>query len=140
MEPTRIYRREASPRMTSVLLVDDNAVQAATRRAILARAGNEVTVASSAASALLSLEEHDFLQSIGLLITDHLMPAMNGPEFVRSVRKFAPHLPVLVVSGLPDAEPEYHGLNVIFRVKPFAPEQLISLVRALLGGPVGRTA
>ncbi|HEY0796918.1 MAG TPA: response regulator [Acidisarcina sp.] len=124
----------------AVLLVDDNAVQAATRRAILSRAGNEVTVASSAASALLAMERNDFLASLGLVVTDHLMPGMNGPEFVRGLREFAPKLPVLVISGLGEAELEYEGLDVLFRVKPFPPEQLISLVRSILDGPISLTA
>jgi DNA-binding response OmpR family regulator len=123
-----------------VLLVDDNAVQAATRRAILSRAGNEVTVASSASSALLALERDDFLSSLGLVITDHLMPGMNGPAFVNSLRKLALTLPVLVISGLPDAQLEYDGLDVLFRVKPFPPEQLIALVRCILDEPISLTA
>jgi CheY-like chemotaxis protein len=124
----------------AVLLVDDNAVQAATRRAILTRAGNDVTVASGASSALLALEHDSLLSSLGLVITDHLMPGMNGPEFVRRLRKFAPTLPVLVVSGLSEAEPEYAELDVLFRIKPFAPEQLIALVCSILDCPISRTA
>ncbi|HEY0758354.1 MAG TPA: response regulator [Acidisarcina sp.] len=127
--------------MTSgILLVDDNAVQADTRKTILTRAGNNVTVSGSARSALLSLQCGEFLASIGLIITDHLMPAMNGPEFVKHLRAQALTLPVLVISGLPEAESEYGGLNVIFRVKPFAPDQLIPLVRSLLDRPLSRTA
>ena len=39
------------------------------------------------------------------------------------------HVPI---SGLPDADAEYVGLNVIFRVKPCDPEDLIALVKATL--------
>jgi DNA-binding response OmpR family regulator len=68
------------------------------------------------------------------------MPYMNGPEFVAHIRRLLPDLPVMVLSGLPDAEQDYEGLDVVFRVKPFAPDQLIHLVRSLLDQPMVRTA
>ncbi len=46
------------------------------------------------------------------MITDHLMPGMSGSEFVRALRRTHPTLPVLVISGLEEAEQEYTGLNV----------------------------
>ena len=46
------------------------------------------------------------------MITDHLMPGMNGADFVRELRKTHPKLPVLVISGLEEAEQEYEGMNV----------------------------
>jgi DNA-binding response OmpR family regulator len=61
------------------------------------------------------------------------MPDMDGAEFVRQLRTFNPDIPVIVISGLPDADTEYAGLNVIFRVKPCDPEDLIALVRSALG-------
>lgn len=125
---------------TSILLVDDNAIQAATRKAILERAGWSIVVSSNAPDALQLLENPDFFHSIGLIITDHLMPLMNGPEFVNILRKLFSDVPVLVISGLPDAEEEYDSLSVVFRLKPFAPDQLIHLVRALIAGPMSRTA
>lgn len=78
--------------------------------------------------------------SIGLVITDHLMPGMNGPEFVTELRRLYPDLPVLVLSGMAEAEDQYGDLEVIFRVKPLPPEELLSLVRRLLIEPIGRTA
>jgi DNA-binding response OmpR family regulator len=57
-----------------------------------------------------------------------------------SIRKRFPDLPVVVLSGLVDAEDEYHNLDVIFRVKPFPPDELLALVRLFLTQPMGRTA
>ena len=123
-----------------ILLVDDNAVQASTRRTILSRSGRMVAVAAGAHQALVMLEDEQLLHSINLVITDHWMPGMNGPEFVASLRRRLPVIPVLVLSGLPDAEEEYAGMDVIFRIKPLAPDQLIALVESLLDSPMGRTA
>jgi hypothetical protein len=48
------------------------------------------------------------------------------------LRTFNRDIPVVVISGLADAEAEYSSLNVIFRVKPCDPEDLISLVKTAL--------
>jgi DNA-binding response OmpR family regulator len=123
-----------------ILLVDDNAVQASTRHTILSRSGRTVAVAAGALQALAKFEDEQLLHSINLVITDHWMPGMNGPEFITLLRRRLPVIPVLVLSGLPDAEEEYAGLDVIFRIKPLAPDQLIALVESLLDSPMGRTA
>ncbi len=123
-----------------ILLVDDNPVQASTRQVILTRSGNKVFAAASAAEALNELAKPEFAQSVRLVITDHLMPAMKGPQFVVKLRQRFPTMPVLVLSGLPDAEIEYAGLNVVYRLKPIAPEELIQLTRTLCENTLGRTA
>lgn len=117
-----------------ILLVDDNAVQASVRRDILVRSGASVAVSTSGAHALALLDDPAFRASLGLLITDHVMPGMSGPELVQIMIRRMPGLPVLVLSGLPEAEAEYAGLPVVFRLKPCPPGELIRLARHLLGG------
>lgn len=125
--------------MTSrILLVDDNQIQSATRRAILEVSGREVCIALEGKQALELLSNPE--NSIRLIVTDHLMPVMSGPEFVAEVRRRGFTVPVIVLSGLPDAEPAYEGLNVIFRLKPFDPDSLIRLVQELLGECMRRSA
>jgi CheY-like chemotaxis protein len=126
--------------IAQILLVDDNAVQASTRRAILSRTGRPVVVASSASEALRMLEDEELFSSVSMVITDHWMPGLNGPQFVEKLRARMPKIPVLVLSGLPDVEPEYDGFEVIFRLKPFPPDQLIALVESILDEPMSRTA
>jgi DNA-binding response OmpR family regulator len=119
--------------MTStILLIDDNAVQAATRQIILRRAGYFVIAALNPARALEQFQSGDFPTEIGLVITDHLMPEMNGATFVQALRKTHPTLPVLVLSGLEEAEDEYVGMHVLFRLKPVLPETLLASVHGLL--------
>jgi CheY-like chemotaxis protein len=127
--------------MTSrVLLVDDNHLQAATRRAILEGSGRDVCIAPQGEQALELLKQAENSQAIGLIITDHLMPVMSGPEFVAEVRRQGFTLPIIVLSGLPGAESEYEGLDVVFRLKPFDPDSLIRLVQELLGERMRRSA
>ena len=116
----------------TILLVDDNAVQAAVRQTILRRAGYFVITALNPARALEQLRHGDFLSEIGLVITDHIMPGMTGAEFVRELRTFAPTLPVLVISGMEEAEDEYVDLNVNFRLKPLLPDNLLASVHRLI--------
>jgi CheY-like chemotaxis protein len=123
-----------------ILLVDDNHIQSTTRRAILEGAGWEVGLAHEGQEALELLSEPGTGSPFGLVITDHLMPVMSGPEFVTELRRRGYTLPVIVLSGLPDAEAAYQGLNVVFRPKPFDPDSLIRLVQDLLGECMRRSA
>lgn len=116
----------------TILLIDDNAIQAATRQTILKRAGYFVIAVLNPERALDQLRNNDYPDPIDLVITDHIMPGMNGSEFVTRLREFAPNLPVLVISGLAEAEDEYAALGVNFRMKPLMPQHLIETVGTLL--------
>ena len=102
--------------------------------------GREVCIALEGRQALEILNETEPSHPIGLIVTDHLMPVMSGPEFVAEVRRRGFTLPVIVLSGLPDAESAYEGLNVVFRLKPCDPDSLIRLVQQLLGECMRRSA
>ena len=119
---------------SAILLIDDNAVQAATRQTILKRAGYYVIAVLNPARALEQFRSDEFPARIRLVITDHLMPGMNGSEFVRALRQTHSELPVLVISGLEEAEDEYAGLNVRFRLKPLLPDNLLDSVHQLVTG------
>jgi CheY-like chemotaxis protein len=116
----------------TILLIDDNAVQATTRQTILKRAGYDVISALSPQEALQQFPRNHAASGIDLVITDHLMPGMNGAAFVTELRKHSPLLPVLVISGLEEAEEEYAGLNVLFRLKPLLPDNLLASVHSLI--------
>ena len=120
--------------MKQVLLLDDNVAQLTMREMVLRRASLECHVATSAQSALALLRTSSGKSKIGAVITDHLMPGMDGVEFVRQLRSFNSEIPIIVISGLPDADREYQELNIIFRLKPLEPEDLITLVQSTLGG------
>ena len=123
------------PRLThsdiAILLIDDNAIQAATRQTILKRAGYFVIAVLNPVRALEQFRADDFPAEIRLVITDHLMPGMHGSEFVRELRSAHQTLPVLVISGLEEAEVEYTGLDVTFKMKPLLPEHLLATVETL---------
>lgn len=123
-----------------ILLVDDNCIQATTRKAILSRLGRSVVTASSGEEALAMLGAGAGSDPVRLVVTDHLMPGLSGPKFVAGVRERYPQMPVVVLSGLAEAEEEYGDLDVTFRVKPMPPDELLQLVRSLLEERIARTA
>ncbi len=96
---------------------------------VLRDTGFEVCIATSAESAMALLRSDPIGATIGAIVTDHVLPGESGAEFVRRLRDIQPGVPVIVITGLPDAESEYAGLNVVFRQKPCPPEELIALVR-----------
>lgn len=116
----------------TLLLIDDNAVQAITRQTILKRAGYFVIAALNPQRVLEQFRKNEFPLDIHLVITDHIMPEMNGADFVRELRKIRPKLPVLVISGMQEAQEQYEGLGVEFRVKPLMPDSLLASVHQLV--------
>jgi CheY-like chemotaxis protein len=123
----RIVRMGTAP--SKVLLIDDEAMQVKVRGMILQSAGLPVDIATSSDSALALLRSD---ATIGLVITDHIMPGRSGAEFVRTLRALRPELNIVVLTGLAEAQSEYAGLDVHFREKPLSPEDLIGLAKRLL--------
>jgi CheY-like chemotaxis protein len=129
---THDNQQMATAATRSILLIDDNAIQAAIRQTVLRRAGYFVIAALNPIRALEQFKEDAFPTAINAVITDHIMPGMNGAQFVRELRKFRPSLPVMVISGLEEAEPEYAGMNVQFLLKPLSPDLLLSNLHYLI--------
>jgi DNA-binding response OmpR family regulator len=116
--------------LSQILLIDDDATQLGVREAILRASGFTVAVATSAeiAIALLRSAPNQF----GLVISDHFLTGATGVDVVRQVRSFLPRIPIVIISGMPELEAEYEGLDVIVRQKPMPPPELIALVRSQL--------
>ena len=136
------HERDAAPASASVrggdetvLLVEDEAAIRELMRAILTRLGYQVTDAPHPHAALhLAREGHRF----DLVISDVVMPGMDGREMVHQLEQIAPGFQVLYVSGFADtksAGSELHTDAAHFLAKPFTPAGLAQKVRALLDGP-----
>ena len=91
--------------------------------------------ASSGESALaISLE---FKEKIDLLLTDVVLPILNGAELQQALLRNRPELPVLYMSGHIDDRIEVHGVlgdEATFIQKPFRSEEILRKVRAVLDG------
>ncbi len=72
-----------------------------------------------------------------LVLTDIVMPVMDGAALIRSLPKMGAQVRFLAVSGLVEREEVMvataaPGVHVEFLAKPFAPEKLLTLVREVL--------
>ena len=115
--------------MPEVLLIDDSPTQLSVREAVLKSAGFSVLTANSAEHALTLLHDETATAGLEVIVTDHVLPGASGDSFVRELRHFSPSVPVLVITGMDEAEKEYEGLKITFLHKPCAPEDLITHIR-----------
>ncbi len=115
----------------TVLLVEDDAAVRSVSARVLAAHGYRVLEAADGRQALRIADEEP---AIAMVITDVVMPAMDGWELARALEDRHPRLPVLMVSGYaprPEAGEGLRGRPPLL-VKPFTPEQLAARVREML--------
>ena len=117
----------------SILVVDDDqAVRDSLRRA-LGMQGYAVELAADGAEALARLSGNG--TSVDLLIVDVLMPRVDGLEVTRQLRAEGNAIPILMLTARDQVSDRVAGLEAgadDYLVKPFALEELVARVRALL--------
>jgi len=119
-----------------VLLVEDDPLVRSSTQRMLQSLGYEVLVAAHGSEALtLSLSREGRLSAV---VSDVIMPEMNGPELVERLRRARPSLRVLFLSGHSEAMRADRGLKTHFPVleKPFTMARLAQALRSTLDGPV----
>ena len=122
----------------TILLVEDEASVRHLAQRILATAGYHVLVAADAESALRISAAH--AGDIHLLVTDVVMPGMNGRQLKELVLQARREIATLFISGYPDDRlliADRDGSHP-FLQKPFETEVFLSRVRELLGAKAGR--
>ena len=115
--------------MAHLLLIDDDPVQLSVREAVLRLAGFTVSIATTAEGAMAVMRSEPLASELRVIITDHVMPGVSGAEFVCALSGLNSSVPVIVISGLPEIESEYQGLNVRCLTKPCPPQQMIDTVK-----------
>jgi len=133
--PTRKAPVEANTALGTLLLVEDDPSVRRITKLALERAGYRVVAADRAEEALDWLRQHD--THVDLLISDVIMPGMNGGELAIRVAAERPGIRVLLVSGYTSNVLEASGLSpdVALLEKPFTPAILLARVEELVGGP-----
>lgn len=118
--------------MTTILLVEDDPLQAFLTMSLLGRQFGDVCRATDAAEALCLVEQAEFAGKLRLVIAGHQLPGITGPAFVSELHSRMPQMPVLVL-GAPDTLPaEYTDQPVAFLHRPFVAEKMLSLTREML--------
>ena len=96
-EPQQLsFEQAGKVRPTRILLVDDEAIVRAATGAMLSDLGHKVIEAGSGAQALELLRDGVAPE---LVITDYLMPGMNGAELAKEIRAAHPNLPIMIATG-----------------------------------------
>ena len=120
----------------TVLLVEDHDGLRALARRILERCGYIVLEAPNGDAALQICERHQ--GAIDLLLTDVVMPGMNGRALADRLSALRPGLKRLYTSGYTDNAIVHHGVltaGTAFLQKPYTPEVLARKVRDVLDSP-----
>jgi two-component system, cell cycle sensor histidine kinase and response regulator CckA len=123
-----------------VLLAEDDPIVRHVIRLLLELQGDTVIEATDGADAVTRAEAHE--GRLDLLLTDVMMPGLNGAEACARIRERRPELPTLFISGYyPDAvfpDQRLPGRSA-FLAKPFMPEDLGEALERLLGEGVRGT-
>jgi len=120
-----------------VLLVEDDRALSRALEAVLRRDGYPVVVATNGRAAMDAIARH----RIVLVISDIFMPEGDGLELLNFLRLLNPRPPIVAMSGAGSGRLgnmlEIAGALGAARIlpKPFAPSQLLALVRELIGPP-----
>jgi two-component system, cell cycle sensor histidine kinase and response regulator CckA len=118
-----------------LLVEDEDAVRVVAQRA-LARAGYQVTTASDGEEGLEQVQRR--LESgeamFDLVVSDVVMPILDGPAMARAVRALVPDIPVLFMSGYAEEQlrREIDIDNMYFMPKPFSVNQIGDKVASVL--------
>ena len=116
-----------------ILFVEDDELVRELVSLVLREHGYELLTAQNGREAIRLAEQHG--AAIDLLISDVVMPEMNGAEVAQRVHSLAPGAKVLFVSGYSEADMSDQGLGVLaFEIlqKPFRPDDLARKVREVL--------
>ena len=116
--------------MSSILVVEDEEHFRDIIKQVLELEGHHVSLAGSGEEAVKLCQGLTF----DLVITDLVMPGMNGLDLTSFLRRFHPNLPVLVFSGASEAlleEAAARGAVLTLR-KPFTAEELLAMVDRIL--------
>ncbi|MGD0211001.1 MAG: PAS domain S-box protein, partial [Desulfomonilia bacterium] len=119
---------------TVVVAEDDDGVRELTFD-ILQKHGYRVITASNTGELFQAL--HDYDGSVDMLLTDVIMPGMNGRELFEKLKSSYPELKVIFMSGYTDDVIAHHGIleeGMHFIQKPFSINLLTDKVRSVLDG------
>lgn len=119
--------------MKVVLVVDDEPFVAEVIEMALEDAGYKVISASNGAQGLERLAENQ----VDIVITDHMMPVLDGPAMIRRIRTLPKYdnLPIILISAVPPANLRAACPGARrFLLKPFSLSEVVRTVDELLAG------
>jgi two-component system nitrogen regulation response regulator GlnG len=113
--------------LATILLVDNDPLQAFLRKSVLERRFHDVQRVGDAAEALCLVEQPQFADNLGLVISGLHMPGIGGPEFVAELHSRLPDLPILVLGSATEAADDYAGGWIRFLARPFPIDEMLNV-------------
>jgi DNA-binding NtrC family response regulator len=118
--------------MVTILLVDDDPLQASLMMSFLGRRFGEVLRVAGAAEALCLIEQPGFASKLGLVISAHHTPGIGGPTFIAELHTRMPNMPVLVLGTRSEVAADYSSEPVVFLPQPVVAEQMLTFTARIL--------
>ncbi len=118
--------------MATILLVDNGPFQAFRRKSVLERRFRDVQRVPDASDALCLIEQPQFAENLGLVISGEHMQGIGGPAFVAEIQARLPKVPVLVLGHESEAATDYSGEKLRFLASPFTDEEMLRVAVVLL--------
>lgn len=118
--------------MATILLVDNDPLQGFLCKSILEVRYPEVQRVAYAAEALCLVEQPQFAANLGLVISGHHMPGLDGPAFVAELHTRMPWVPILVLGDASESAEDYAGCDACFRPRPVDSKELLELTGQML--------
>jgi DNA-binding NtrC family response regulator len=118
--------------MTTILLVEDDPLQAFVRKSALEKKFHDVQRAADPIEAFCMVEQPQFAGKLGLVIADLHMPGLAAPEFVAELHARLPGVPVLVLGDAKGATTEYPADRVRFLAQPIASDEMLTAASQLI--------
>ncbi len=124
----------------TILVVDDEPESLRSLGEVLSDLGYEIVARPSGREALSAAQDR---AAFDLVITDFRMPGMNGLEFITSLRRVMPEIPVIMLTAYGDIETYFQSFSLgVFEYvnKPVSKEEFERIVKAALYGPPDQQA
>ena len=121
-------------RAATILIVDDQQQVLRMVEFMLQAAGYEVYAASNATDALAVARQVGC--GLNLLLTDMMMPDIDGHDLILAIRRLCPNVDTIVMSGALSAD-DVRIKNYKIIWKPFTMDQLVEVVKEVLDGQFG---
>ena len=118
--------------MATILIVDDDPLQASLMMSLLGRQFGNVCRVNDAAQALCLIEQPEFASKLRLVISGHHTPGIGGPAFVAELRSRKPDLPVLVLGVNGAAPSDYTEPHVVFLPRPLGGDRMLAVTGQIL--------
>lgn len=114
-----------------ILIIEDNLRVSSLMKRGLESQGYEIYISEDAEDALIMVERIDF----DLIITDIMLPQMNGIELSKLIKKKHPDLPIIMLTALGTIDEKIEGFDAgadDYMVKPFEIRELYARIKAIL--------